>query len=82
MSLAPRRDSYDSALPLFTESASKLTENPEVLFHLGMTRHKLGKTQEARESPPRTIELLYASCVYDPNVKAPRRQARFSKPLT
>jgi tetratricopeptide (TPR) repeat protein len=52
-----KRGSYDSALPLLTDSAAKLTENPEVLLHLGMTQQKLGKTEEARVSLEKALKI-------------------------
>lgn len=45
--LFQRRD-YTWALSVLSESASKLSENPEVNYHLGMTRYMLGDEAGAR----------------------------------
>lgn len=45
--LFQRRD-YTWALSVLSESASKLSENPEVHYHLGMTRYMLGDEAGAR----------------------------------
>lgn len=47
--LFQRRD-YGWALSVLTESASKLPENPEVQYHLGMTRYMLGDEAGARRA--------------------------------
>jgi tetratricopeptide (TPR) repeat protein len=43
-----KRGDYQQALTLLQESASKLPENPEVQFHLGMTAYMMGQTDLAR----------------------------------
>ena len=43
-----KRGDYQQALTLLQESASKLPENPEVQFHLGMTNYMMGEVDAAR----------------------------------
>ena len=45
-----RRRDYQQALTLLQESASKLPENPEVQFHLGMTHYMMGQVDAARSA--------------------------------
>jgi tetratricopeptide (TPR) repeat protein len=42
-----KRGDYQQALTLLQESASKLPENPEVQFHLGMAAYMMGQTDLA-----------------------------------
>ena len=43
-----KKGDYDQAVSLLQESAGKLPDNPEVRFHLGMTRYMMGNTDAAR----------------------------------
>jgi tetratricopeptide (TPR) repeat protein len=43
-----KRSDYQQALTLLQESASKLPENPEVQFRLGMTNYMIGQVDAAR----------------------------------
>jgi len=43
-----KRGDYGSALPLLQESASKLRDDPNILFHLGMTQYMVGAAEPAR----------------------------------
>jgi tetratricopeptide (TPR) repeat protein len=43
-----KRGDYQQALAILQESASKLPDNPEVQFHLGMTAYMMGQTDVAR----------------------------------
>ena len=43
-----KRGDYQQALTLLQESASKLPENPEVQFHIGMTNYMMGQVDAAR----------------------------------
>lgn len=52
-----RRGEYAQALPLLTESAGKLTEEPEVLFHLGMTHYMLGEEAPAKVALQKALLL-------------------------
>ncbi len=45
-----RRGQYADALRLLTEASDRLPENPEVLFHLGMTHYMLDQEQPARRA--------------------------------
>jgi Flp pilus assembly protein TadD len=45
-----RRGLHHRALDLLKESASKLPDNPQVQYHLGMTYAKLGDSRSARDS--------------------------------
>jgi tetratricopeptide (TPR) repeat protein len=42
------RGEYSQALPLIQEATDKLPQEPEVLFHLGMTQYMLGQEEAAR----------------------------------
>jgi len=50
-----RRGVYQRALTLLKESASKLPDNVEVQYHLGMTYAKLGDTNSARQALGRAV---------------------------
>jgi Flp pilus assembly protein TadD len=52
-----KRGSYDGALSQLVDSAAKLTDNPEVQYHLGMTHYKLGNTKAARQSLSHALKL-------------------------
>jgi tetratricopeptide (TPR) repeat protein len=43
-----KRGDYQQALPILQESAAKLSDSPEVQFHLGMTAYMMGQTDLAR----------------------------------
>jgi len=51
-----RRGDYQQALALLQESASKLPENPEVQFHLGMANYMMGQTEAARTALQRATK--------------------------
>lgn len=48
--IAYKRGDYSQALALLRESAEKLSDNPEVQFHLGMAYYMMGQTDAARQS--------------------------------
>ena len=52
-----KQQDYRWALSLFEKSASKLPENPEVWYHLGMAQFKAGNAEEARASLEKALEL-------------------------
>jgi tetratricopeptide (TPR) repeat protein len=52
-----KRGVYDRALKLLTESAATLTDHPEVQYHLGMTHHRLGNAEAAKQSLERALQL-------------------------
>jgi tetratricopeptide (TPR) repeat protein len=43
-----KRGEYQQALPILQESAAKLSDTPEVQYHLGMTAYMMGQTDLAR----------------------------------
>ena len=43
-----KKGNYQEALTILSEAASKLADNPEVQFHLGMASYMMGKMDEAR----------------------------------
>jgi tetratricopeptide (TPR) repeat protein len=45
-----KKGDYARALPLLTESATKMVAEPEVRFHLGMTQYMLGNEEAARSA--------------------------------
>ena len=45
-----KQGDYQQALALLQESAQRLTDNPEVQFHLGMANYMMGRTDEARSA--------------------------------
>ena len=45
-----KRGNYQQALALLQESVSKMPENPEVQFHLGMASYMMGQPDAARSS--------------------------------
>ena len=51
-----KRGAYDIALGLLQESASKLPDEPEVQFHLGMTYYMIGKEALARQTLQKAAE--------------------------
>lgn len=52
-----RRGDYPAALGLLKESASKLSNNPEVAYHLGKVYYMLGEEQLAKTTLLRALEL-------------------------
>ena len=51
-----KRSNYEWALTYLQESAAKLPDNVEVLFHLGMVQYELGKYDEAKQTLGRALE--------------------------
>lgn len=51
------RGVYQRALSLLKESATKLPDNAEVQYHLGMVQHKLGNREAAKEALARALKL-------------------------
>ena len=51
------RGDYQWALRLLNDAASKLADNPEVLYHLGMTQLKLEQKDKAKESLEKALQL-------------------------
>ena len=43
-----KRGDYEQALPILQESVGKVTDNPEIQFHLGMTAYMMGQTDLAK----------------------------------
>jgi tetratricopeptide (TPR) repeat protein len=43
-----KRDDYQEAVPLLEEAADKISDNPEVRFHLGMAHYMMGQEDAAR----------------------------------
>jgi tetratricopeptide (TPR) repeat protein len=52
-----RKGDYRNALPLLQESAAKLTDNPEIQYHLGMTQYMLGDEGAARTALQKALQL-------------------------
>ena len=52
-----KQGAYPRAEALLKEAAEKLPDNPEVLYHLGMAQEKLGRTEEAKATLARCLEL-------------------------
>jgi len=50
-----KRADYKQALALFSESAGKMPENPEIQFHLGMANYMMGQTETARKALQRAV---------------------------
>src|SRR5207247_4592201 len=51
-----KRQQYPWALSLLQESADKLRDQPEVLYHLGMARYVMGHEQAARTAFERALQ--------------------------
>jgi len=51
-----KRGDYQQALTLIQESASKLTDNLEVQFHLGMANYMMGQPAAARSAFERAVQ--------------------------
>jgi tetratricopeptide (TPR) repeat protein len=52
-----KKNLFRQALPLFKESAEKLTDNPMVHYHLGMVYYKIGDTNLAKGALQRALQL-------------------------
>lgn len=52
-----KRGLYDGALNHLTRSASRLSKNPEVQYHLGMTYYKLGNKKAAKQTLAQALKL-------------------------
>jgi len=50
-----KRADYQQALPLLQESASKLPDDPEVRFHLGMTYYMMNQMEPAKSAFQKSI---------------------------
>jgi tetratricopeptide (TPR) repeat protein len=50
-----KRADYNQAMALFSESARKMPDSPEVQFHLGMASYMMGKTEEARTALQKAV---------------------------
>lgn len=61
---------YDKALALLKDSASKLTEEPEAQFHLGMAYYMLGQQEPARAELQKAVN---ATADFPDKVEARRR---------
>jgi len=67
-----KRAEYGNALPLLQESASKLSGEPDVQFHLGMTYYMLGQEEPARSALQKAVD---APAAYPGKEEARRRLA-------
>ena len=52
-----RKGDYRNALPLLQEGAAKLTDNPEVQYHLAMVQYMLGDEAAARAALQKAVQL-------------------------
>jgi tetratricopeptide (TPR) repeat protein len=52
-----RKGDYRNALPLLQEGAAKLTDNPEVQYHLAMAHYMLGDEAAARSAMQKAVQL-------------------------
>jgi tetratricopeptide (TPR) repeat protein len=52
-----KREEYSWALSLLQESADKLPNQPEVMYHLGMAQYMMGFENSARSSLERALQL-------------------------
>jgi tetratricopeptide (TPR) repeat protein len=52
-----RKGDYRNALPLLQEGASKLTENPEVQYHLAMAQYMMGDEAAAKTGLQKAVQL-------------------------
>jgi tetratricopeptide (TPR) repeat protein len=68
-----KRGDYQQALTLLQESASKLPEEPQVQFHLGMTNYMMGQVDAARAAFERAA---YAAGDFPDKNEAQRRLAQ------
>jgi tetratricopeptide (TPR) repeat protein len=54
--IAFRKGDYRSALPLLEQSAAKLTDSPEIQYHLGLTHYMLGNEEAARTALQKAVQ--------------------------
>ena len=52
-----KRGVYRQALSFLQESASKLSDHPEVQYHLGMIHYTMGNTKEAKKALAQALKL-------------------------
>jgi tetratricopeptide (TPR) repeat protein len=52
-----KKGDYRNALPLLQEGAAKLTDNPEVQYHLAMAHYMLGDETAARSALQKVVQL-------------------------
>jgi tetratricopeptide (TPR) repeat protein len=52
-----KQGNYDWALVALQQSVSKLGDNAEVQYHLGMTQHRLGHREEAKQALQKALTL-------------------------
>ena len=52
-----KKGDYRNALPLLQEGAAKLTDNPEVQYHLAMAHYMLGDETAARTALQKAVQL-------------------------
>jgi tetratricopeptide (TPR) repeat protein len=52
-----RKGDYRNALPLLQDGATKLTDNPEVQYHLAMVQYMLGDEAAARTALQKAVQL-------------------------
>ena len=52
-----RKGDYRNALPLLQEGAAKLTDNPEVQYHLAMAQYMMGDEAAARTALQKAVQL-------------------------
>ena len=52
-----RKGDYRNALPLLQEGAAKLTDNPEVQYHLAMAHYMLGDEAAAKTALQKAVQL-------------------------
>ena len=60
---------YVRALALIQESARVLSEQPEVLFHLGMTHYMMGEESAARVALQSALQLAAADAAWKPQAR-------------
>ena len=51
-----KRGDYQQALPLLQEASGKVSDNPAVEFHLGMTNYMMGQAEAARSAFERALQ--------------------------
>ncbi|MGA3266432.1 MAG: tetratricopeptide repeat protein [Verrucomicrobiota bacterium] len=86
-----KKKQYASALPLLQESASKLPNEPEAQFHLGMVDYQMGNEAAARAAFERALQITNsfsgqrecAQCLavlaVDPQTAGPEARAALEK---
>lgn len=55
--IAFKKGDYRNALPLLQQSATKLEDNPEIQYHLGLTQYMLGDEEAARSTLQKAAQL-------------------------